>query len=358
LIDINRYGWSEFFLNSFNKIKSDGMEFGRIITENKSNYIAVTKYGEIICELTGKLMFASEKQSELPKVGDWVALNLYDNNSLGIIHDVIARRTILSRKSPDRKTDEQIIACNVDKVFIVQSLDETFNINRIERYLTAVYQSKAEPVIVLTKSDLCTDTDLKIKSIKERNINCEIFHVSSITKNGITEISDNIKPRETIVFIGPSGVGKSTLINLLLGSEILKTQEVRLADSKGKHTTTSRNLLIMENGGILIDTPGMREFALWNNTDGFSNTFNEFEEYSLKCKYSDCTHIHEVGCAVIKALEEGILSREKYQNYLKMNKELKFLENKLDKSAALIEKRKWKNIHKEIKRFKRTDKRS
>ncbi len=357
MVDINRYGWNEFFQKAFDKINSGGMEFGRIITENKTNYIAATKHGEIRCELTGKLLFESEIQSELPKVGDWVTLSLYDDNTFGIIHEVLERKSKLSRKSPDRKTNEQIIVSNVDKVFVVQSLDETFNLNRLERYLTLVYQSKSEPVIVLTKKDLCNDTDLKIKLIKNRNIHCQIFSVSSITKNGIYEISKSIKPRETVAFIGISGVGKSTLINELIGFELLKTREVRVFDSKGKHTTTSRNLLIIPNGGILIDTPGMRELALWNSNEGFANTFSEFENFARNCKYSDCTHIHEKECAVLKALEEGLLSSEKYENYLKLNKELIYLESKIDQNAALIEKRKWKNIHKEARRMKKFGKR-
>ena len=353
---MNRYGWNNFFKESFEKINSGEFEFGRIIVENKSNYLVATKHGEIKSELTGKLMFSALTQSELPKVGDWVALSLYDNNSLGIIHELIERKTKLSRKHPDKKIGEQIIASNVDRVFIVQSLDETFNLNRIERYLAAVNQSKAIPSIILTKSDLCDDLDSVINSIKIRNISQDIFVLSSITNNGIEELSKNIKAAETIVFIGPSGVGKTTLLNKLMGEEIFETREVRESDKKGKHTTTKRQLVLIPSGGILIDTPGMREFALWNSSDGISETFNEFDEYSSQCKYEDCSHIHETGCAVIEAVENNTISEQRYKNYLKLIKEMNYLERKSNESAALIEKKKWKNIHKEIKRTLKTRK--
>lgn len=356
MINLTSLGWNDFYNSAFSNYSNEGFQFGRITIENKTNYLIQTEYGEVIGEVSGRFLFAVEKQSEMPKVGDWVVISLFNDNTQAVINDLLPRRTKLSRKSADRKIDEQIIAVNVDVVFIVQSLDNNFNINRLERYLAAVNQCGAKPVIVLNKSDLCDDLDEKLSSVKNRIDTSDIVAVSAVNKNGINELSKFISGGITIAFIGSSGVGKSTLINLLLGSETLKTNVVRLTDSRGKHTTTKRELIILPSGGILIDTPGMREFGLWNAEEGFAQTFSEFDKYADYCKYSDCTHKHEAGCAVLKAVEVGKISKERYEHYLKLLKELKYLESKQNISAQLEEKRKWKTIHKEMKNFHKKNK--
>lgn len=356
MINLTSLGWNDFYNSAFSNYSNEGFQFGRITIENKTNYLIQTEYGEVIGEVSGRFLFAVEKQSEMPKVGDWVVISLFNDNTQAVIHNLLPRRTKLSRKSADRKIDEQIIAANVDVVFIVQSLDSNFNINRLERYLAAVNQSKAKPVIVLNKSDLCDDLDEKLSSVKNRIDAADIVAVSAVNKNGINELSKFISEGITIAFIGSSGVGKSTLINLLLGRETLKTNVVRLTDSKGKHTTTKRELIVLPSGGILIDTPGMREFGLWNAEEGLAQTFSEFDEYAGYCKYSDCTHTHEAGCAVLNAVEVGKISKERYEHYLKLLKELKYLESKQNISAQLEEKRKWKTIHKEMKNFHKKNK--
>lgn len=353
---LNSLGWNDFFDNSFKNFDSNTYKCGRISAENKTNYSVLTGSGEIIGEVSGRYLFETERQSDLPKVGDWVVITLFNNNELAVIHQTLPRRTKISRKSADRKTDEQIIAANVDIAFIVQSLDDNFNINRLERYLSVVYQGGVKPVVILNKTDLRNDVEEKVKLVKERTGIENPVSVSALNRDGLDAITSMIKPGLTIVFIGSSGVGKSTLINALLGYDRFATNEVREQDSRGKHTTTRREMVLMPSGGILIDTPGMRELSLWNADNGLAQTFSEFDDYSESCKYSDCTHTHEIGCAVLSALEKGFIPKERYENYLKLRKELKYLESKQNISAQIEEKRKWKIIHKELKNFNKKNK--
>ena len=351
LSSINSLGWNDFFEEHFRQCKLQGFEVGRVAIENKTNYLINTNYGEAIGEVSGKLLFISESQSDLPKVGDWVVISLFDDNTKAVIHEVLPRQTKISRKSADRKTEEQVIAANINKVFIVQSLDDNFNINRLARYIVTVNQSGAEPVVVLNKSDLCGNIPDKISEVKKFDEDIHVIAVSAIDNFGIEKLKELIHKEETIAFVGSSGVGKSTLINVLLGTGKLRTNSIREFGSKGKHTTTRRELVVLPDGGILIDTPGMRELSLWNANDGLNQTFSEFDELAAQCRFSDCTHTHETKCAVLQALKDGIITQQQYDNYLKLRKELKYLERRHDKLAQIEEKRKWKEIMKEMKNF-------
>ncbi len=349
--NLNYLGWDEFFENNFMQYVQQQFSAARVAVENKTNYLLYTSFGEASGEISGKLFFNSESSSELPKVGDWVAVSLFDNNTKAVIHNVLPRKTKISRKSADKKTEEQIIAANIDVVFIVQSLDENFNINRMERYLAAVNQSGALPVAVLNKADICDDADYRKQLVENVQPGVDVINVSALTGGGVDCLRKYFCLGKTIVFVGSSGVGKSSLINTITGVEIQKTNSMSDATSKGKHTTTKRELIVLPEGGLLIDTPGMREFGLWDAEEGLSKTFSGFEELALKCKFKDCTHTHETNCAVVEAVENGSISKQQYENYIKMRKEIKYLETKQDIFAKLEEKRKWKNINKEIKRF-------
>lgn len=356
MINLSSLGWNEFFNNSFKNFDNNIYKCGRISAENKTNYLVLTESGEVTGEVSGKYLFESERQSDLPKVGDWVVTTLFNNNELAVIHQTLPRRTKISRKSAERKTDEQIIAANVDTAFIVQSLDDNFNINRLERYLSVVYQGGVKPMVVLNKTDLCGDVKEKVNLVKERTGIENPVSVSALNREGLDEIIKLIEPGSTIVIIGSSGVGKSTLINALLGYDRFATNEVREQDSRGKHTTTRREMVLLPSGGILIDTPGMRELGLWNAAVGLSQTFSEFSEFAEQCKYADCTHVHEAGCAVLDALRRNEISKQRYENYIKLLKEMKYLESKQNISAQIEEKRKWKIIHKELKNFNKKNK--
>lgn len=342
MTSLKNLGWDDFFQNQLDK--NETLIPGRLSTENKTNYFVQTEFGEIIAEVSGKLYFSSDSKSELPKTGDWVLLDYFKDEKKGIIQKVLERKTKLSRKSPGSKTEEQIFAANIDYVLIVHPIDESFNYNKLDRQLVVAYQSKAEPIVVLSKSDLCKNIDELLNQIKKDH-QVELIPTSIMTREGIEELQKLICASKTYVLIGSSGVGKSSLINKLFGKEILKTQEVRDADKKGKHTTTHRELVVLPTGGILIDNPGIRELQLWNSDEGLQNTFGEFGELEEQCKYKDCTHTHEKGCAVLSALEKAEISAKRYENYLKMRKELEYLETKQNDPSAIVKKKKWKNIH-------------
>ena len=342
-------GWNAFFENQFNNYNKNEFIPARVIVEHKQRYLLHTEKGEVSGEVTGKLLYTSETNSELPKTGDWVVGVLYEDENKLIIHDVLKRQTKLSRKTPDKKTDEQIIAANIDIVFIVQSMDNNFNINRIERYLSAVTDSGAKPVVILNKIDLAENLEEKLEQLKNRNDDVPILLMNAQTGEGVRELKKYLDEGITAVFTGSSGVGKTTIINSLLGDDFLKTQEISSSVFKGKHTTTNRELIILRDGGILIDTPGMREFQLWDVSEGLDSTFNDIEDLIKKCKFKNCSHTVELGCAILLALEEGTLSTGRYKSYQKLKKELRYLEERQSLSSKLAKKELSKKINRYLK---------
>ena len=348
---LNQLGWNKFFEKHFEQYKSYGFEPGRIITEQKERYIVFTEYGKFQGEISGRLMYSTGNNSDFPKVGDWVVASIFNEESKVIIHDVLKRRNKFSRQSAGQKLEEQVLAANIDAVFIVQSLDQNYNIKRMERYISMIYEMKAEPVILLNKSDLAGNPQEILEEVREIFPDIASFSLSSIYNIGIEQVKEIIRPGNTYMLIGSSGVGKSTIINCLAGKDILKTNEVREKDSKGKHTTTCRQMIILDSGGLLIDTPGMRGFKLWNAESGLEETFNEIENFAEDCHFSDCTHTSEIKCAVINALKNGKISKERYESYLKLQKELRYLETKQNKFSYLESKKKMKTIRKAAKNF-------
>jgi ribosome biogenesis GTPase len=348
---LSSLGWNSYYQNIFREFENNSLIPARVAVENKNNFLLYSEVGELSGELSGKLMFSTDFQSDLPKVGDWVLVNYFDEHSPAIIQEVLPRQTKLSRKVTGDKTDEQIIASNIDVIFIVQALDETFNINRIQRTIVMVNNSKAEPVVLLSKSDLCYDLESKLVNLKERIGDVKTMPLSNIDKSGIDDVINLLELAKTYSLIGPSGVGKSTLINSIMDDDVLETKAVREGDSKGRHTTTRRELVMLPNGALIIDTPGMRELQLWSDEESLNSVFPELDELSANCKYDDCTHTHEKECAVLEAIEDGSLSQENYDNYVKMLKEVKYLETRLDEGKQFDTKNRWKTVHKELKDF-------
>ncbi len=342
-------GWNNYFQNQINiKPEFHLLMPARVIIENKNRYVVINENGEYEAEVTGKLLFDTEALSMFPKVGDWVMIYPYDDDK-ALIHSVLERKTIFSRKSAGSKVSEQVIVTNIDFLFIVQSCNENFNLRRLERYLLMAKSGGIIPVVTLSKTDLTNNLDEYKKQVLALFPDTKVISTSSITDDGIDELHAFIKENNTYAFVGSSGTGKSTLINKLLGFDFLRTNEIRHKDDRGKHTTTRRELIILPKGGILIDTPGMKEFHLWKTDSGFDEIFSEINEFAEECKYGDCKHINETGCAVIKAVKDGFITKERYNSFLKLKKEEEYLDSKDDKEYFLQKKDKAKKLSKLIK---------
>ena len=300
-------------------IYNDDFYLGRVSVQYKDIYKVFTEDGEVLARVSGKLSYSSNNTLDYPVVGDWVLLDRTDNkNGDAIIHKVLSRKSYFSRKIAGSRFDIQIVAANIDYIFICTALNNDFNINRLERYIAVAWDSMAIPVIVLTKSDLCEDIDERLKEVQEVAIGIEILVTSSLNENGYEKVKEYIKSGTTIAFIGSSGVGKSTLINKLLNKDILKTNSVDEND-KGRHTTTHRELFVLEEGGVIIDTPGMRELGLMSAD--VDKSFSNIEELESQCKFSDCTHKNEPKCAVREAIEKGELDLDRLERYKKLKRE-------------------------------------
>ena len=297
-------------------------EVGRIISENKERFIVKTPENEFEAELLGKIRFSAESRYDLPAVGDWVAFSEYDEGK-GLIHAIFPRTSIIERKAVGKSGQVQIIATNIDCSLIVQAIDRDFNLNRLERYLTICHASKVDPVIVISKIDLVDDAKLTevLDQIQKRIKNPTIITVSSHQKEGYKAIEAIIEDGKTYCLLGSSGVGKSTLLNHLMGEEVMKTSEISSSMNKGRHTTSHRELIVLKNGGIMIDNPGMREVGIADTSSGLEMTFDSIMEFAENCRFKDCTHTQEKGCAVLEALETGELDEEAYHNFRKMERE-------------------------------------
>ena len=304
----------------------ENLYISRVSAQHRELYKIITEHGEISAQVSGKIGYSSKNNTNYPAVGDWVLVDRTTNQSgNAIIHHVLTRKSSFERKIAGVKFDSQIIATNIDTVLICMSLNNDFNIRRLERYISVAWDSMATPVVVLTKSDLCDDIENKLLQVKNVAIGIDIVVTSSMIEEGYANIKDYIEKGKTVAFIGSSGVGKSTLINRLLENESLKTNGIR-NDDKGKHTTTHRELFLIPNGGVVIDTPGMRELGL-TGAD-LEKSFTDIEDLARKCKFSDCHHEKEPKCAVREAIEEGLLDIERLESYRKLQRELQYNELK------------------------------
>jgi ribosome biogenesis GTPase len=348
-------GWNSSFEESMAQFRDQGLEPARVAVEDRHSYLVCTAKGEMPAQAAGKLLYSAQSAAALPKVGDWVAVSIFPSEGKGVIHHVLPRRTKLSRKVPGREVEEHILATNIDIVFLVEAVDQTFNARLLERYLVMVFQSGAKPVVVLNKADLCDNISERLAQAQTAAGETPVIAVSAKTGQALERLSPFIREGETIVFIGPSGVGKSTLINRIFGEEIQATTEVRESDSKGRHTTTRRELILLPQGGMLIDTPGVREFHLWMAGEGLLNAFADMDDLAVHCHFRDCTHTVEKKCAVLDATTSGQIPQERYQNYLKLRKELAHLAATQNKKSSLEKKRRDKAAHRAFNKFKRLE---
>lgn len=313
-------GFSEIFIQEAAHYK--GLYLGRVVAQYKDLYKIATENSEIMAEISGKFRYSSEELSDYPAVGDFVMIDRDSSRSgNAIIHHVLTRKSVFARRAAGMSHDVQIVAANIDTVFICMSLNNDFNLRRIERYLSIAWDSGATPVIVLTKADLCDHMSQKLSEINQIAIGVDVVITSSVTEDGYQTILKYIKKGQTVAFMGSSGVGKSTLINRLLGECMMKTKEIR-KDDKGRHATTRRELFVIPTGGAVIDTPGMRELGV--ESINLVKTFTDIDEIAGSCKFNDCQHENEPGCAVRRAIEKGIITKERLISYQKLKKEAKY----------------------------------
>ncbi|RLD10201.1 MAG: ribosome small subunit-dependent GTPase A [Chlamydiae bacterium] len=342
-MDLTTFGWNNFFSANFSEYAKKGFLPARISREHTHIYFLYSESGELTAEVSGRIRHTSDSKCEYPAVGDWVAVNPRPGEELATIHAVLPRSSSFSRKVAGINIQEQVIAANIDLVFIVNGLDSNFNPRRIERYLAHIHDSGAEPVIVLNKTDLCDDVESRISEVKRIAHQTPVIAICALDEKGIQPLKKFVEKGKTIALLGSSGVGKSQIINTLIGWDKQTVCEVR-NDSKGRHTTTNRELILLPCGGLVIDTPGIREIQVWCDVDGLNKAFADVVECSAHCRFSDCSHEVEPGCAVQKAIEEGKLDSARVQSYIKMKKEISELEKLQNRRIKITERTKWKKL--------------
>ncbi len=344
-IDMRRYGLSETFEKA--AASYPNMTVARILSQEKGKYWIISIKGEKWGEISGKFHYDVQMKSEYPAVGDFVMVE-WNSSGNAVIHHVLPRKSSFIRKAAGEKKEEQIVAANIDTVFLCMSLNNDFNLRRLERYISGAWDSGAVPVVVLTKADLCEDLDRKLIELSSVAAGVDIIMTNAMEQNGYEQVYPYLQEGKTIALIGSSGVGKSTLINSLLGEKRLETNGLR-NDDKGRHTTTHRELILLPSGGLIIDTPGMRELGMWDAGDGINQTFADIERLAQSCRFHDCSHSgNEPGCAVQEAIERGEISPERLRSYQKLLNENRYVE---DTQGYLVEKKqKFKNISKINKR--------
>jgi ribosome biogenesis GTPase / thiamine phosphate phosphatase len=339
------YGWSDALQHDFAPFAAQGLSPARVALQHRGRYGLITEAGEIAGVPAGRLQHEAALGG-LPAAGDWVAVQSPEGGGLAVIRHVLPRRTAFVRKAAGTGEAPQVVAANIDLAFLVLGLDDDFNLRRLERYLAAAWESGARPVVLLTKADACGDAAGLVEETRRAALGVDVLLVSAISGEGLDEVRRRLAPGVTAVLIGMSGVGKSTLVNALLGEDRLATGAVREADGRGKHTTTHRELVRLPAGGLILDTPGMRELAFWDPGGGVSTAFAEIEALAEQCRFRDCRHATEPGCAVRAAREAGELGDDRWRGYVKLQRELDHLDRKDDPVAREAWRKRWIHIAK------------
>jgi ribosome biogenesis GTPase len=339
-------GWNDHYAEAFAPYEEQGLVPARVAVQHRGGYVVLTEDGELEAEAARRQV----RSGELAGVGDWVALRLLPEGQ-AIVEAVLPRRTAFTRKETMDRTGEQIVAANVDTVFLVSALGHDLNLRRLERYLTAAWDSGAEPVIVLTKADLHPGAVPEaVADVEAIAFGVPVHAVSNVTGEGLDALDRYLGPGRTVALLGSSGVGKSTLVNSLLGEERMATAAVREDDERGRHTTSHRELVPLPGGALLLDTPGMRELQLYADEEALDTAFADVAELAAECRFSDCTHEHEPGCAVQAALEDGRLAPERWESYRKLQAEIRALEIRQDKRLQSEQRKRWRQFSRSMRK--------
>ncbi len=334
---IAQYGWSEPLALAFEPHARAGHTPGRIVVQQRDGYLVLTDEGELRAKISGRLLHEAREAGH-PAVGDWVALSLNLIERTATIHAILPRRTVFVRRAAHLRRP-QVLAANIDVAFVVTSMNADLNPRRIERYLAAAWQSGARPVVVLTKSDLCPDPQGQAAEIAALAGDCPVLMVSARQGLGLEPLLAQVAPRETCVLIGSSGVGKSTLVNAFLGEDRMEMQAIRESDDQGRHTTSHRQLVLLPSGALILDTPGIREVGLIDAEEGASAVFDDIERLAHDCRFNDCGHAGEPGCAIAAALKSGTLDPDRWAHFQKLGLEMAALEEKTERVAKDVERR-------------------
>ncbi len=343
-MNLSKLGFYPELTEQAEGLLKENFQIARVALEHTHIYKVLTDEKEYLAEITGKMRHLAHAREDYPVVGDWVIIEPLPNEDRAIIHHVLPRFSKFSRKVAGGEVGEQIVAANINTLFLVMALNHDFNVRRIERYLVMAWESGANPVIILTKKDLCDDVEKKIEEAEAAALGVPIHATAALQDEGLEAFAQYLTEGQTAALVGSSGAGKSTLTNRLYGEEKQLVKEIRADDGRGRHTTTHRELIMLPSGGVIIDTPGMRELQLWETGGSIDHSFSDIQLLAADCKFRDCRHEQEPGCKIQEALEDGKLSEERWQSYLKLQREAAYLERKTNKQAQLKEREKWKKI--------------
>lgn len=336
-------GWSDFYEAYWAEAPKEGLQPARVIAEHRGAWRLRTADEECWGTCTGKMRHEANAKGDLPSVGDWVGIESQPDGH-AVIHWVLPRKSKFSRKTVGESTEEQVVASNIDTIFLVNALNMDFNLRRLERYLVLAWESGAKPVVLLTKADLCDDIESYIEDVEGVAYGVPTHAISALEGDGLEQLEPYLTKGQSVALLGSSGAGKSTLLNALIGEELQLVKEVKERDHRGQHTTTARELFCLPNGAMIIDTPGMKELQLWHSEEGLQQTFDDIESYAEKCRFRDCQHHNEPGCAVRQAVENGDLTEDRLASYHKLQRELSYLARKDDSRMRQEEQKKWKQI--------------